>query len=110
MKTATMIMTLLSTTLLSSAFAADKCQKEVYANFLTSTAEYDYHTLSDTGTKYEAGVESFKSYGVTVELGYDIPVISYQASNEYMSGYGAYEIIVNPVTCKILDMVVVYSE
>ena len=110
MKTTTMIMTLLSTTLLSSAFAADKCQKEVYANFITDTSEYDYHTLSDVGTKYEAGIASFETYGVTVKLRYDMPVLSYQASNEFMSGYGAYEIIVNPISCKILDMVVVYSE
>jgi hypothetical protein len=108
MKTTTLLFAIL--TLSTSAFCADKCQSEVYKDFLEATEDYDFHTLDDVGTLHGAQVKSFKSFGKTVKLGYGFPVLSYQGTNEYMSGYGVLEIIVNPTTCKTLDMVEVYTE
>lgn len=93
-----------------SALAADKCQSEVFSEFLAATTEYDYHTVADSGVLYPAGSPGFESYGRYVELGYDKDVLAYHASNEYMSGYGAYEIIVDPATCSIIKMQEVYAE
>jgi hypothetical protein len=96
--------------LLSSVSFAQDCKDLVFEKFLAETEEYDYHTISDKFETYQAGTEGFESYGQYVELGYDFDVISYHASNEYMSGYGAYEIIVEPKTCEVLKIENVYAE
>jgi len=103
------IMIILSLTFAFSAFAKD-CEKQVLKQFIEASQDYDYHSLSNKPVLHPAGEEGFESYGRYVELGYDFDVVSYTGSNEYMSGYGAYELIVNPKTCEIIKMQEVYAE
>ena len=91
--------------LFSISTMAQTCQEKVSDEFLIATSNYENHHVSEDFTVYPAGTESFESYGKTVKLGYDFDVISFQASNEYWSGYGAYEIIVNPKDCEVLKMI-----
>lgn len=102
--------TLIFLFLFSIGTMAQTCHDKVTEKFLTETNNYENHHVGEDFKVYPAGTVGYKSFDTVIELGYDFDVISFGASNEFWSGYGAYEIIVEPNKCEVLKIIEVYSE
>jgi len=99
----------------AEAFAKDKCANAVNAYYSEALYQYDYHSIALEGLVIPANTLTFESYGQSIALGYkalgyDFDVLVYEASSEYMGGYGVDAIFVNPSNCEVLKMINVYEE
>lgn len=52
--------------------------------------------------------QSYETYGVVFE--YEQDVLIFEGSSEFMSGFGVEAIVLEPNTCRLIEMVQVYAE
>lgn len=92
--------------LTTSAFACYDQAFSFYNQEMTARHHQDIHVHKDA-VQLVAG-EVYEMYGVKFE--YDQNVMIYEGSSEFMSGFGVEAIVLEPNTCRLIEMVQVYSE
>ena len=78
----------------------------VYTSAMNERRHDNIHVYKEA-VQLNAG-QSYETYGVVFE--YEQDVLIFEGSSEFMSGFGVEAIVLEPNTCRLIEMVQVYAE
>lgn len=101
------LLVLISSILFSANAVACYSQAvSVYTQAMNERRHDNIHVYNEA-VQLKAG-QSYDSYGVIFE--YEQDVLIFEGSSEFMSGFGVEAIVLEPNTCRLIEMVQVYAE